>query len=248
MLFYTYKEIHNADTPYEVKNCDIATFQYCKNKTNNTDFTLIKPHVTSIIDLTQTNKELWHNINPSTRSNINRAKREHIFIEKNKHYNQAYKLYKLLLKKKKYASVHGLLTIFGIGSVSKKTMNQYATLFTARIDQEIIAMMAFLESKTSIHAWLGGSKRLNVNKDKAKKISNANRLIIWEAIQYAKNKGMQEFDLGGIFSDKEIQQDPQKKGIREFKRQFGGTKVTRYQYQKIYSPTLKILYKLYDKI
>lgn len=82
----------------------------------------------------------------------------------------------------------------------------------------------FNTAKTSIHAWLGGSKRINVNKNKARTSNRANRLIIWHAIQYAKNKVIQEFDLGGIFTDEEVQQDPQKQGIREFKMQFGGTK------------------------
>ena len=86
---------------------------------------------------------------------------------------------------------------------------------------------------------------MEVDKEKAKLIGYANRLIHWEAIKYAKEKGIKEYDLGGIFSDEEVEKDKVKMGIRSFKLSFGGESVTRYQYQKIYSKGFKILYRLY---
>lgn len=244
MFIFNTKEVHNADTPFDVKECALVTFQFCKNKPQHTDFTFIKDHITSIIDLTQSDEQLWHNINKSCRKQINKAKTEDIEIQQNTNYDEFYDIYKTFLKQKGYTPFHGLFTIFGIGAVSKKTIQQQGTLFTASFQNKIIAGKIFLESKTSIHEWIGATRRLTTNREQTKLISRANRLLIWTAIQYAKNKGLQEFDFGGIFSDEEIQNDPQKEGVRHFKMLFGGQKVTRYQYQKIYSKPLKLLLKL----
>ena len=244
MFIFNQKEVHNADYPFDVKDCDIVTFQFCKHKIENTDFRFIKDHMTSIIDLTLPEEQLWHNLNESGRRQINKAKTENIQIQQNTNYDEFYTIYKNFLKQKGYAPFHGLFNIFGIGAVSEKTMKQHGTLFTASLHNEVIAGRIFLESKTSIHDWIAASKRLTADNEQARRISRAHRLIIWNAIQYAKRKGIQEFDFGGIFSDEEVQQDPQKNGIREFKMRFGGQKVTRYQYQKIYSKTLKIILKL----
>jgi len=64
-----------------------------------------------------------------------------------------------------------------------------------------------LEDQSNINYWIGASKRLDVDKEKAKLIGYANRLIYWEAIKYAKEKGIKEYDLGGIFSDEEVEKD-----------------------------------------
>jgi lipid II:glycine glycyltransferase (peptidoglycan interpeptide bridge formation enzyme) len=206
----------------------------------------MKNHLTSIIDLTKPKEKIWSNINATSKRMINKANREYNLIERNLHFNESYNLYKTFLKQEKFTLFNGFFSIFGLGGISKKTMKQYGKLFTASIENEVVAGIFFLKSQTSMHAWLGGSKRLKVEKENAKKISRAYRLIFWEAIQYAKNQGLIEFDLGGIFTDEEVKKDSQKKGIRDFKMQFGGKKVTRYQYQKIYSPTLKKLYKLFQ--
>ena len=246
MLIYTTKEIHNAETPFDVDHCDLVTFQFCKNKTTNSDFTLIKPHITTVIDLTQPIEELWHNINPNTRRLINKAEREPIQIQLNKNYDEFYPIYKDFIKQKGYASFHGVFTSFGLGAINKQTMKHYGTLFTACNNDEVIAGTIFLESKTSIHAWIGATKRLTANREKDKLISRANRFLLWNITNYAKDKGIEEFDLDGIFTDEEVKKDTQKRGIREFKMQLGGKKVTRYQYQKIYSPTLKMMYKIFN--
>jgi lipid II:glycine glycyltransferase (peptidoglycan interpeptide bridge formation enzyme) len=244
VLFFKTKEVHNADYPFDVKDCDIVTFHFCKNKIEPTDFTLIKEHVTSIIDITQSTEQLWSNIKESGRRQINKAKKENIQIERNTNYDEFYAIYRTFLKQKGYTTFHGLFNTLQIGAISKKIMKQNGTLYTAKHKNEVITGILFLESKTSIHAWIGASKRLSADKEKASRIGRAQRLIIWTALQDAKQKEIQEFDFEGIFSDDEVQKDPQKQGIREFKMRFGGQKVTRYQYQKIYSKFLRMALKI----
>ncbi len=242
-LFRT-KEIHGADKPYDVDNCDMVTFQYCKHKSDVPGFIFKKNHITSIIDLTQTHEQLWHNISDNTRRLINKAKKENIQIQINVHYDEFYNLYKEFMKQKKYTSFYGLLDQIDFGALSKNTMKNHGMLFTASYQNEIITGTIFLESQTTLSGFINASKRLMVDKTNAKRIGQANRLIIWEAIKYAKMNGKLEVDLGGIFTDEEVRKDKVKKGIREFKMQFGGKKVTRYQYIKIYSKTLNFIYFL----
>jgi lipid II:glycine glycyltransferase (peptidoglycan interpeptide bridge formation enzyme) len=83
---------------------------------------------------------------------------------------------------------------------------------------------------------VGASKRL-IDSDRATLIGNANKLLVWEAIKYAKGKGLREFDFGGYqVGDRYLQLV----GYSAFKKSFGGDLVERYEYRKYY---LKI-YKL----
>jgi hypothetical protein len=88
-----------------------------------------------------------------------------------------------------------------------------------------------------------------VTDNKQSLIGAANRLKIWEAIQYAKNAGIGKFDMGGYYTGKKA--DPQKEGINIFKKSFGGDIVTNYIYEKDYSMAYtlaKLGYKKYKAI
>ena len=87
---------------------------------------------------------------------------------------------------------------------------------------------------------------MEVDRAKVSIISNADRLIDWEAIKYAKEKGIKEFDLGGLWSKEEAEKDEKKKGINSFKLSLGGEIVTRYSYQKIYSKIYNLAHNLYN--
>ena len=240
------REIHSSDYPYDVDGYDVLTFQYCKNKVDVDGFTLVKEHFTSIIDLTKDLDTIWRNIYKNTRRLINKAGRDGIKIRINENYDEFYQVFDSFMKKKKFAPLFGIFKAFGVGGLSLETMKKYGTLFVAVYNDEVLAGSFHLENLSSINAWVGASKRLDADKEKAKLIGEANRLIHWEAIKYAKEKGIKEYDFGGIFSDEEVKKDRMKRGIRSFKLKFGGKTVVRYQYQKIYSKTYKLLYCLYN--
>jgi len=243
IFIFNVKEVQSAEYPYDIENCDLLTFQYCKNKVDADGFKLIKKHFTSVIDLTKDLDTIWGNMSKSTRNLINRAEREGIKIRKSNNYEDFYKIYKSLVKKKGLTSI---FKVIGIGVINIKTMKKYGTLFVAEYKGEMLSGTIYLEGQSSINTWIGASKRLEVDKEKLRLISCANRLIHWEVIKYAKEKNIKEYDHGGIFSDEEVEKDRMKMGIRKFKLSFGGEIVTRYQYQKIYSKGFKILYYLYN--
>lgn len=243
MFIFHIKEVHSAEYPFDIEGYDLLTFQYSRNKVDVKGFKLIKEHFTAVIDLTQYLDTIWRNMNKRTRNLINRAEREGIVVRMNENYEEFYKIYKSFIKKKGLASI---FRIFGVGAVSLETMKRHGTLFIAEHDGEMLSGRLYLENYSGIAAWIGSSKRLEVDKEKAKLIGCANRLIHWEAIKYAKAKGIKEYDFGGIFSDEEVNKDMMKMGIRKFKLSFGGKIAIRYQYQKIYSKGYKILYHLYN--
>jgi hypothetical protein len=135
----------------------------------------------------------------------------------------------------------------GIGVPNAEIMRKYGTLFIAEHEGEILGGILYLEDENNIFGWRGASLHLEVDKKKAALIGRANRLIHWEAIKYAKKKGIKEFDWGGLWSEEEAKRDKMKRGINSFKLSFGGEVVTRYCYSKTYSKacrTAQILYNL----
>jgi lipid II:glycine glycyltransferase (peptidoglycan interpeptide bridge formation enzyme) len=68
-------------------------------------------------------------------------------------------------------------------------------------------------------------------------VSNANGLLEWEMIRYAKNGAMDNYDLGGYYTGD--LPDNEKANINEFKSSFGGEFVMRHDHHKGYSPLLR---------
>lgn len=243
ILMYKIREVHFSDYPYDIDGCHFLKFHYCKNKVNAKGFTCQK-ELTSVIDLTQDLDTIWRNMDKkSTRHRIKWARREGIKIRKNEDYDQFFQIYRSFIRKK---GIKSLFDVFGVGSTTLETMKKYGTLFVAEYNGEILVGNVYLKDNSNIEAWLGASKRLEVDRTKASIISNANRLIEWEAIKYAKEKGMKEFDLGGLWSEEDAKRDITKKGINSFKLSFGGKIDTRYSYQKIYSNIYNLAYNLYN--
>ena len=136
--------------------------------------------------------------------------------------------------------------MFGVGAVTLEAMKKYGTLFVAEHDGEILVGTIYLIYNSNIKAWIGASKRFEVNRAKASIISKADRLIDWEAIKYGKEKGIKEYDLGGLWSKEEEEKDEKKKGINLRKLGLGGKIVTRYSYEKINSKIYNLIYNLYN--
>jgi len=243
ILTFDIKEVHFSNVPYDIKNCDYLKFRYCKDKVNSKGF-VRKKELTTIIDLTQELEVIWKNMdNKDMRYWINRAEREGIKIRINEGYEQFYQIFRSFMKKK---GIKSLFDIFGVGKISLNAMKQTGTLFVAEYNGEILAGTIYLENDKVIESWIGASKRLEVDKKKRTLVSCANRLADWEAIKYAKEKGIKEFDLGGLWPEEEAEKDRSKKGINDFKLSFGGKTVTRYSYEKIYSRAYRFLYNLYN--
>lgn len=241
ILTFDIKEVHFSDHPHDIDDCDFLNFCYCKNKADVKGFTR-KKEFTIVMDLTQDLDAIWQNMDKKVRYWIKRAQREGIVVRINEDYDQFFQMYRSFIQKK---GIKSLFDVFGVGSTTLETMKKNGTLFVAEYNDEILAGTLYLEDDSHIEAWIGASKRFELDNKKRTLIAGANRLIDWETIKYAKEKGIREFDLGGIWSEKEAEKDITKKGINTFKLSLRGKTVTRYSYQKIYSKTFSLAYYLY---
>ena len=242
ILKFNIKEVHFSDYPHDIEGCDYLNFQYCKNKVDGMGFTC-KKEFTSVIDLTQDLEKIWECIDKkSARYRIKRGQREGIKICINKDYEGFFQLYQSFMQKKRLKSI---FDIFGVGTVTLETMKKYGTLLVAEYNKEILAGTLFLEDDSYIKAWIGASKRFDSDRVKVSMASNADRLIDWEVIKYAKEKGIKEFDLGGLWSKEEEAKNKEKRGINSHKLELGGKIVTCYSYQKFYSKKFLLAYQLY---
>lgn len=123
-----------------------------------------------------------------------------------------------------------------------QVLKREGILFSAYRDGEMIAGGIFIGDGTFLRAWVLASKRLDdVTGPERELIGQANRLVIWSAIKYAKENNYQRFDLGGLNPEAT---DRAERGLAEFKESFGGERTKTFYYTKIYSPWLRFWLKL----
>lgn len=226
------KEIWFSDYPYNIKNCHAVMFRGCKNNIDIDGFKK-EPFDTLVIDLRQDLETIWRNMSKSScRYSINRAKREGIKIFINSNHAEFYKINESFTKDK-----HLRRRVLDVDFMKKN-----GTLFVSEFNGEMLGGQLYLEDKNNIRWLIGASKRLSESKIMATLIGNANRYMIWEAIQYAKRKGILEFDMGGYYTGST--RDEQKEKINSFKKSFGGVLETHYIYKQEYSGIYKCLKKI----
>ncbi len=241
ILILKIKEIHFCDSPFEASDCDSVTFVRCKNKVDADGFTRHERY-TSVIDLSQSTDEIWGNASRGNcRKPINRAERAGVKIKLNQYYDEFYEMYRSVRKEK---AVSGF-------SLSLEDIQRTATLFVAEYKGEIISGHGYVEDGDNMSSWVIGSRRFEEDKERITLVGNASKLIIWEAIKYAKERGIKELDMGELWAEEEAERDELKHNINFFKQSFGGVTVKRYTYRKDYSmlaKTARHLYQLSNRV
>ena len=234
--------IYFSDHPKDIEDCDAVRYPFCKNKVDEDGFSRSEA-LTSTIDLTQDLETIWDKIDrKSTRYSINKAYKYQIEVKKNSNYEDFFNLYK------EFVAIKGFGSLFDVGIQKLKTIEKWGTLFTSEYKGELLGGHLYLEDNDNILLWISASKRLTVDKDKARLIGHANRLVHWEAIKYAKKRGIREFNWGGLWPEECAKNDNEKRAINSFKLSFGGDIVTSYTYNKFYSKSYKALHQLYKKM
>jgi hypothetical protein len=114
----------------------------------------------------------------------------------------------------------------------------------ALLDGEVAGGHFFLSDGEHLRGLITGSKRLEAGGHRANVIGYANRLIVWEAMKYARAKGIREYDMGGYFTGPAG--NGQLERINAYKASFGGSIVPRYHYEKNYSRLFGLAKQAYD--
>ena len=219
-LIFNIKEIWFSDSIYETHGCSALLFKRCPHQLQHDGFTT-NEQVTSVIDLTQDLDCLWTNMKKdSCRNSVRRALKTGIKIKQDQNWDEFHEIYKDHLSQKRYLRM----------PENKSIMMKYGTLFTAEYEGEVIGGHHYIFDQEHILYRTGATKIVEKNNPRRTLIGNASHLIHWEAIKYAKGKGIKEFDLGGLFTD----------SINAMKESFGGKRVLYHDYWKVYDPLFKV--------
>jgi len=221
------KEIWFCDDPrynYDVQLTayDSVIFNACKSKVNLPNFKR-EEQFTVIIDLTKGLDSIRKEMSKRCRYGISRAIRDGVAVKMNQDYDRFYSMNKSFNQMKEIPPTF-------LSRSDLEALKAYGTLFVSQFNEEILAGMFCIEDESNIRWLVGASKRLQVSRDMAALIGNANRLTIWEIIKYAKAKGIRQFDLGGYYmgqhgTDEELER------INFFKKSVGGEIAPRYHYR-----------------
>ncbi|MCD4740963.1 MAG: GNAT family N-acetyltransferase [Desulfobacteraceae bacterium] len=194
-----------------------------KSILNNVKYYSYEDHLNFLINLDQSEEDLWRQIHKSRRKNINRAAKKGVVIEEIKHKKMIPIFYKLL--KESYSRVKVPLadmTLFesAFEQLVPKNMSRF---FLAKHDDAYIGARAVLTYNNFIHDWYAGAS------------NNASSLypndyLVWHVLKWGVKNNYKLFDFGGA-GKPDVEYGP-----REFKRRFGGNLINYGRYTHLHSP------------
>lgn len=169
-----------------------------------------RKHLTILVDLQKEYDELWRDIQPRKRTNINRAYKEGLnvkILDSEAEVLESYKICQEVYNKARMPLVDKEFFVSAFKILGSKNLLK---MFGVYKDGMMIGFMYILCYKNRTYEWYGGSK------SKFYKYY-PNDLLPYEVIKWSKEKGFSIFDWGGAG-------DPDKAyGVRDYKIKFGGT-------------------------
>jgi len=212
--------------PEDVKGVDEAV--YFSYEKVDVDGFRIKKGVTTAVGLSISEDEIYQGMRKKfIRKQITRGFSRGISVREGS-YKELVPLYKSFRNKKH------------LGKVNIKEAAKVGTILLAECEGRVVAGGLFLSDGEHVRAHVLVSVRLS-GKDQVEVIGYANRILLWEAIKFFKNQGCKKFDFGGINIKSKKREDI---SLAEFKEAFGGERIDCFYYHKIYSPLLKVIYRL----
>jgi len=237
MLMEYYDRIIRKKAIYtEIRN--MWDTSHILNTLSNFGYTY-RDHLNFLVDLTKSKEELWNNLSKSRRRFIRRARERGVIVEEITGRDLIPIFYELLKHTYRNAKIPlADISLFN-SAFDILAPKNLLKLFMARYKDEYIGGIMCLIYKGTIIEWfVTGSRRHS-------KLYPSD-IVTWYPIEWGSENGFHTFDFLGAG-------DPKKKyGVREFKKQFGGTMVNFGRYRKIHA-TLKFWlaergFKIYRKI
>lgn len=185
-----------------------------------TDMVNTHPNATYIVDLSQTEDELFNKLEQMKQRNVKKAIKKGVEIE---HYYQSDGLLYLQdfqhlrqqTQSRAIAKHSNASMLLKSNDFFKKLFaSTKNTLFIAKYENKIVSVANIIQGGQTVYYHMGGSD-LEVNRQ-----TSASTLLFWEAMKYYKNKGIRYFDFGG--SPLNPTEDDPAYGVYLFKKGFGG--------------------------
>jgi len=219
-----YSEIRNIYDMQDILNC-IKNYCYVD-------------HLNYILNLNQSEDNLWGHLHKSRRKNINRAEKAGVVVEEIVNPDKIPIFYKLLIETYNDAKVPLVDVSLFESAFQNLVPKGLAKFFMARHEDDYISALTVLLYKDRIYAWYSGATI-----DALPLFSN--EYLLWHVLKWGCKNNYSVFDFGGAGN-------PNKPyGPREYKRRFGGElvnygrNVRKYSYAK--NMMAEIGFKMYRK-
>jgi hypothetical protein len=176
------------------------------------------------LDLTQSDETLWRGFNRGNRSNINKARRAGVKVDRSKdddHLRCFHELYVATMQRNRAADWYYFPPDFFADCYA--LLRGKISLFCASYQGKIIAAALFLHDGDVVHYFLGAS-------DSEYLAVRPNNLLMYEAICWAKRQGYRRFNLGGGYAPDD--------SLARFKAAFSKLSVTFYTYRMLHIPSI----------
>lgn len=224
------KNVWLSEAPFDQEGLDSISFISCRGKVDLPGFDR-EDRSTIVVDLRKGIDQVWTGINSKCRSDIKKAEKDNFRISIDDRYEDFIGL------NRSFRDLKGL----DEHEFSLDFMKRYCTLFTAERDGQLLGGILFLKDDSCLLGLISATRRLDADRDLRADIARMNRLLWWEAIKHGSEGGLATLDMGGYYTGTEP--DPQKEGVNEFKRRFGGTVIGDYIYRKDYTLKMKLVRK-----
>lgn len=217
-----------------------SNFEKSQFKSNGfADSKLLYAHSkTYKIDLTQSEKNIWKNFSENAKRNIQKASKNNINI--------------IILENKKsdiktkavfYDLMHQLEKIKKIYTLPQKEFYKKADCFK----DHSIFLFAYHKNQPIAGLWLsvfnGTVTYMHTGINEEGYRLNANYLLVWEGIKWAKKEGIKIWDFDAVFDERYSREHPRWRGFSEFKSRFHGILVEYPKPQiKFYNLFFRLLY------
>ena len=216
------------EDPHDVNDADMVTF-FSYSNVEAPGF-MRSAGITSVIDLRQPLQTIWEKMRKDfIRLQIERGSRQGIIVKQ----DDSFDMFRAVLEEFRASK--------GLQQQDYSVFREHGILFSAYLNGEMIAGGIFIGDEAHLRVWMLASKRLQ-DKTLKQRVGEANRMILWEAIKYAKEHDMALFDFCGLdMPEKEGDAMP---SLTVYKEAFGGERRGQYYYTKIYSLPLRLLIQI----
>ena len=191
------------------------------------------PHLTILIDLTRPDDALWQEVHTKRRNQIRRAEKEGCAVEQRNTIDSLTSCYSILNEVYKRAKLPLPDFSHFESLLHLSTVDSGLRILTVIWEGRIIGCMLCLAHGDWLFDYYAGAYSQYYKK-------YPNDLLPWAVFSWAKKNGFRHFDFGGA-GKPDVPY-----GVRDYKKQFGGTLVSFGRYEKIHYPTtFRLINKAY---
>jgi hypothetical protein len=224
------------DEPVEEPLPDVLL--YCQSKKRPP--ASVTPRLSLVNDLSASEEALWAAVGKSARYQINRARNRDgvtCVVETRPECKAVDEFVRFF---DAFARQRGLSPILRPWFDAIAEENRLWLTRSVRESQAIV-WHSYLVTGGTIRMLHSASHLSQASDEMRRIIARANRLLLWSDMIAAKSSGLARYDWGGISVD---ESSPEKKGINDFKREFGGIVESSFDGAKPISVRGRIYWKL----